>query len=453
MHEHSTSMTSGRPFRLLIRFALPLIIGSVFQQLYTITDAAIIGRGVGPQALAAVGAGDWILWMVVGAIQAMMQGFSIETATAYGQENEKRLVSAIWHSVVLAAVISAVMTAVSLLLMKPALNLLNTPADIMDGALTYLGILYTGCVIITAYQLAAALLRSFGDSRTPLYAMTAASLINIGLDLLFVYRFHMGIGGAAWATVIAQGAAALICIAKLRNQISLPLRMEFRMETAVRLVRLGLPLAFQVVIIAAGGLALQNSVNQYGSVFVAGYTAANKMFGILESAGIAFGYGAASYTAQNLGAGKTERIPEGVRAGLLFSVLVSGFISVCMLVFGRSIMSLFVERSAQNYDMIIDTAYQYLSVMSYALLMLYMLHLYKSMLQGLGLTVQSMISGIVELAARIILVFTLPGLIGSAGIFIAEIGAWIGAALYLMLTYYRLSPGIIKSVDIQKNGE
>ena len=179
MHEHSTSMTSGRPFGLLIRFALPLIIGSVFQQLYTITDAAIIGRGVGPQALAAVGAGDWILWMVVGAIQAMMQGFSIETATAYGQENEKRLVSAIWHSVVLAAVISAVMTAVSLLLMKPALNLLNTPADIMDGALTYLGILYTGCVIITAYQLAAALLRSFGDSRTPLYAMTAASLINI----------------------------------------------------------------------------------------------------------------------------------------------------------------------------------------------------------------------------------------------------------------------------------
>lgn len=453
MHEHSTSMTSGRPFGLLIRFALPLIIGSVFQQLYTITDAAIIGRGVGPQALAAVGAGDWILWMVVGAIQAMMQGFSIETATAYGQENEKRLVSAIWHSVVLAAVISAVMTAVSLLLMKPALNLLNTPADIMDGALTYLGILYTGCVIITAYQLAAALLRSFGDSRTPLYAMTAASLINIGLDLLFVYRFHMGIGGAAWATVIAQGAAALICIAKLRNQISLPLRMEFRMETAMRLVRLGLPLAFQVVIIAAGGLALQNAVNQYGSVFVAGYTAANKMFGILESAGIAFGYGAASYTAQNLGAGKTERIPEGVRAGLLFSVLVSGFISVCMLVFGRSIMSLFVERSAQNYDMIIDTAYQYLSVMSYALLMLYMLHLYKSMLQGLGLTVQSMISGIVELAARIVLVFTLPGLIGSAGIFIAEIGAWIGAALYLMLTYYRLSPRIIKSVDIQKNGE
>jgi Na+-driven multidrug efflux pump len=116
-------------------------------------------------------------------------------------------------------------------------------------------------------------------------------------------------------------------------------------------------------------------------------------------------------------------------------------------------MSLFVERSAQNYDMIIDTAYQYLSVMSYALLMLYMLHLYKSMLQGLGLTVQSMISGIVELTARIILVFTLPGLIGSVGIFIAEVGAWIGAALYLMLTYYRLSPGIIKSVDIQKNGE
>lgn len=453
MHEHSTSMTTGKPLGLLIRFALPLIIGSVFQQLYTITDAAIIGRGVGPQALAAVGAGDWILWMVVGAIQAMMQGFSIETATAYGQENEERLISAIWHSVVLAAVISIAMTAVSLLLMKPALLLLNTPADIMDGALTYLGILYSGCVIITTYQLAAALLRSFGDSRTPLYAMTAASLINIGLDLLFVYQFHMGIAGAAWATVIAQGAAAVICTVKLLKQIRLPLRMPFSMDTAVHLVKLGLPLAFQVIIIAAGGLALQNAVNQYGSVFVAGYTAANKMFGILESAGIAFGYGAASYTAQNLGAGKTERIPEGVCAGLLFSVIVSGFISASMLVFGRKIMSLFVERTAMNYDMIIDIAYQYLSVMSYALLMLYMLHLYKSMLQGLGLTVHSMISGIVELAARVILVFTLPRLIGSLGIFIAEVGAWLGAALYLMLMYYRLSPAVIKSVDIQINGE
>lgn len=453
MHEHSTSMTSGRPLGLLIRFALPLIIGSVFQQLYTITDAAIIGRGVGPQALAAVGAGDWILWMVIGAIQAMMQGFSIESATAYGQENEKRLVSAIWHSVVLAAVISVVMTAGSLLLMRPALTLLNTPADIMDGAQTYLGILYGACTIITAYQLAAALLRSFGDSRTPLYAMTAASLINIVLDLLFVYRFHMGIGGAAIATVIAQGCAAVICVVKLMKQIRLPLRMKFNTDTAVHLIKLGVPLAFQVIIIATGGLALQNAVNQYGSVFVAGYTAANKMFGILESAGIAFGYGAASYTAQNLGAGKTERIPEGVRAGLIFSVIVSGFISFCMLVFGRTIMSLFVERTAMNYDMIIDTAYQYLSVMSYALLMLYMLHLYKSMLQGLGLTVQSMISGIVELAARIILVFTLPRLIGSLGIFIAEVGAWIGAALYLMLMYYRLYPETIKSVDIQKNGE
>lgn len=394
MSTRNTSMTSGKPFSLLIRFALPLIAGSVFQQLYVITDAAIVGRGVGTKALAALGAGEWILWMVTGAVQSFAQGFSIEASAAYGEENQARINSSAYHSILLMLGIGGLFTAASLVLMRPALRLLNTPEDIFSGTVTYLTVLYSGVLITSAYQLAAALLRGFGDSKRPLLAMVAASLTNIVLDLLFVFVFHWGIAGAAAATVIAQFLA-----------------------------------------------------------FVAGYTASNKMFGVLESAGIAFGYGIISYTAQNLGAGKTERIPEGIRAGLLFSVIVSGTISACMLVFGKQILSLFIDQSSPDAPEILNIAYSYLCYMAGALFMLYMLHLYKSALQGLGYTVISMISGIIELIIRVAAILIFPYFIGSSGIFAAEISAWIGAAVYLMFMYYRRYRQTIKSVDIQKAGE
>lgn len=453
MSAENTSMTSGKPFSLLIRFALPLIAGSVFQQLYVITDAAIVGQGVGTKALAALGAGEWILWMVTGAVQSFAQGFSIETAAAFGEENQKRINSAVHHSAILMLGIGILFTVIPLLCMRPALKLLHTPEDIFSGTVTYLTILYSGVLITSAYQLAAAVLRGFGDSKRPLLAMSAASLTNIGLDLLFVFVFHRGIAGAASATVIAQLLAFVICAYSLKGRISLKERPQIRMEMFRKLIGLGLPLAFQVVVIAAGGLVLQNAVNGYGSVFVAGYTASNKMFGILESAAIAFGYGIISYTAQNLGAGKTDRIPEGIRAGLLFSVIVSGTISACMIIFGRQLLSLFIDQSSRDAGEILNIAYLYLVYMAAALFMLYMLHLYKSALQGLGYTVISMISGIIELIIRVAAILIFPYFIGASGIFAAEISAWIGAALYLMFMYYRRYRQIIKSVDIQKDGD
>ena len=453
MSTRNTSMTSGKPFSLLIRFALPLIAGSVFQQLYVITDAAIVGRGVGTKALAALGAGEWILWMVTGAVQSFAQGFSLEASAAYGEENQARINSSAYHSILLMLGIGGLFTVASLVLMRPALRLLNTPEDIFSGTVTYLTVLYSGVLITSAYQLAAALLRGFGDSKRPLLAMVAASLTNIVLDLLFVFVFHWGIAGAAAATVIAQFLAFVICAYSLRGLISLKERPEIRMDMFRKLIGLGMPLAFQVVVIAAGGLVLQNAVNRYGSAFVAGYTASNKMFGVLESAGIAFGYGIISYTAQNLGAGKTERIPEGIRAGLLFSVIVSGTISACMLVFGKQILSLFIDQSSPDAPEILNIAYSYLCYMAGALFMLYMLHLYKSALQGLGYTVISMISGIIELIIRVAAILIFPYFIGSSGIFAAEISAWIGAAVYLMFMYYRRYRQTIKSVDIQKAGE
>ena len=429
-------MTTGKAFPLLVRFAVPLIIGNVFQNLYTMTDAVIIGRGVGTLALASVGAADWILWMVVGALQGFTQGFSIETAAAYGEGNAVRLKKAVGHALFLSLVLGTVFTVVSLVLMKPALLLLNTPADILPGTVTYLAVIYSACLIITFYNMNAALLRSFGDSRTPLLAMAAASLNNIVLDLLFVYRFRWGILGAASATVLSQLLACVICGIRVNRTVRLFEVRKYDLSLLKHLLKLGAPLAMQVIVIASGGIVLQSAVNGYGSVFVAGYTAANKLFGILESAGISFGYGVMTYTAQNLGAGKKERIGEGIRAGILFSVAVSVLIGTCMVLFGKNILSLFVDPEGEMYAGVLSVGYRYLFIMAVCLPLLYFLHLYKSALQGAELTVLSMNSGFIELGMRIFCIIVLPRFFDSTGIFLAEVSAWGGAALYLAFCWY-----------------
>ncbi len=437
MSDRNTAMTSGDPFGLLIRFALPLIIGNAFQQLYTMTDAIIIGKGVGTLALASLGAGEWILWMVIGAVQGYTQGFSIESAAAFGEGDEAHIKKAVGHAVLLSGLLGIVFTVVSLAGMKPVLVLLHTPADILPGTLTYLGVLYGSCLVITFYNLNAALLRSFGDSKTPLAAMIAASVNNIVLDLVFIYLLKWGIFGAAFATALSQLLACVICFVRLNRIVRLFEWHKYDMAMLKKLMDLGTPLAFQVIIIALGGVVLQRAVNEYGTVFVAGYTAANKMFGILESAGISFGYGIQTYVAQNMGAGRKDRIPHGIRAGIRFSIIVSVSISIVMLVFGRNILSLFLDTNNASYHDVLHVAYQYLSIMAYALPLLYFLHLYKSALQGIEETVASMNSGIVELVVRVAAVIALPLLMGSVGVFVAEVSAWAGAAFYLAAAWYR----------------
>lgn len=431
------NMTAGKPFHLLLSFALPLILGSVFQQCYTVVDTIIVGQGVGVSALASLGAGDWLNWMVVGLIQALTQGFSIETAQAFGEGNHERLSEAVFHSLLLSALTAAAVTAVSLSLVRPALLLMDTPAHVLAGTLTYLRTMYAGTLVVTAYNLAAALLRAVGDSRTPLRAMIAASLTNIVMDLAFVYLFHWGIFGAAFATVLAQGLAAAICIYALREVLQVDLHQPIRREKCILLWKLGAPLAFQVLVIAGGGLVVQTVVNRYGLIFVAAYTAANKMFGILESAGIAFGYGISTYVGQNLGAGRIDRIPEGMKAGILFSLAVSAGIAACMILFGRNILSMFLSADNPDFDEVIAYAYRYLKIMSCALPLLYFLHLYKNALQGLGETMKPMISGFIELIMRVAAVMILPLLIGADGVFLAEVMAWLGAASYLSFHFRR----------------
>lgn len=439
MSAHVKDMTHGSPAKLILTFALPLMLGNVFQQLYTTVDTAIVGQFAGVEALAALGAADWLNWMTLGIVTGFTGGFSIPIAQRFGAGDLKGLRKAVGMSALLGAVIAVVLTLVSECIARPVLLLLNTPANVLDLALTYLRVMFAGLCVVMFYNILASLLRALGDSRTPLIAMLIASVINIALDLLFVIVFHWGVAGAAAATVIAQIFSALFCLRAVFNLPMLCLtRRDFLPDRpAVRtLIRLGTPMALQNAIIAVGGMGVQYVVNGFGFLFVAGFTATNKLYGLLEIAATSFGFSMATFTGQNLGAQQLSRIQKGLRAAALMGVATALCISAGMFVWGRSILSLFVSDSSGSAAEVLDIAYRYLCVMSSILFILYLLHVYRSALQGMGDTVIPMISGFVELVMRVGVAWLLPRFIGQEGIYYAEIAAWTGAAVLLIAAYY-----------------
>ncbi|MCD7744709.1 MAG: MATE family efflux transporter [Lachnospiraceae bacterium] len=432
------NMTEGKPLRLILFFALPLMIGNAFQQLYTLVDTMVVGQALGVNALAALGAADWTNWMVLGIIQGFSQGFSIKMAHDFGAKDYRELRRTVANAAVLAAVLAVILLFAGQCLLRPLLGLLQTPDSIMGDALLYLRILFAGIPVVMAYNVLASILRAFGDSKTPLYAMLLASGINIALDLVFVLVFHWGIAGAAAATIFAQACSGVFCFRGIRRIEFLSLsRADFRISRSLclYLMKLGFPMAFQNGVIAIGGMIVQFVVNGYGVLFIAGFTATNKLYGVLEIAATSFGYAMVTYVGQNLGAGKISRISRGMRAALVTAIATSVVIGAAMLLFGKMLLSLFISGTAEEIEAALAIAYHYLAVMSVCLPVLYILHVTRSALQGMGDTLLPMVSGIAEFVMRTGTAILLPLLVGEAGIFYAEVLAWLGADLILIPSY------------------
>lgn len=432
-------MTEGSPIRLILGIALPLMLGNVFQQMYTVVDTMVVGKGVGMDALAALGSSDWFNWLFLGVVQGFAQGFAIPMAQAFGANDHDDLRRFVGNSVILAALTSLVITAIALFTLRPVLNLLGTPAEIQPMAISYLTVLFAALPVVMAYNLLAGILRSLGDGKSPLYAMVIASFVNIALDLLFVIGFGRGVVGAAAATVIAQVCSCIFCLYRLKGIAFMRLsKRDFGFDSTrcAKLMKLGLPLSMQNCIIAVGGMIVQSVVNPLGVTFIAGYTATNKLYGLLEIAAVSYGYAMSAYCGQNLGAKKTGRIRRGVRAGAVAGVITAGVIAAFMFLFGRGIVSLFIDSAEANAAEAIDIAVQYLRLMSAALPVLYILHVYRSSLQGMGDTVMPMVSGFAEFVMRTGAALLLPGLIGYWGVFWAEVLAWAGADLILVPAYW-----------------
>ena len=438
MANATRDMTQGSPVGHVLSFALPLMLGNICQQLYTITDTAIIGQFAGIDALSALGSADWMVWMVFGVISSVMHGFGIPMAQRFGAKDYAGLKRLIFTSACLSAAIALGYTCLGLLAIKPLLNLLGTLEKFYADASLYLTIMVSGAVLTTGYNLISSILRSLGDSRSPLMAMIASSVINVLLDLLFVWRFEWGVAGAAAATLISQAAAFGVCVARfyrLRELFPKEEKLRYDARDAKLLVRLCLPMALQSAMIGVGGMALQRVINGLGEEFVAGFTATNKLYGLLEVAAVAFGMAVVTYVGQNLGAKQYDRIRSGIRSFAPLGVGMSLVMTALMFLFGKSFLSLFIEKGAPPETM--NVAFRYLKTMAASLSTLYLLYIYRSALLGSGDTFIPMVSGFAECFARVGMALLLTTVVGKSGIYWAETAAWSCAMILLIVAWYK----------------
>ncbi|MDE7259311.1 MAG: MATE family efflux transporter, partial [Lachnospiraceae bacterium] len=341
-------MTTGNPVRLLLAFSMPLMLGNLFQQLYTFVDALIVGQCVSSNALAALGATEWLTFIMFGVIQGITQGCSVVIAGFFGEKQIDALKRAIYGGCLIAGAGAAGFTLAGQIAIVPGLRLLRTPPEVFDLTQTYLRILYAGVPITFLYNIAAAILRALGNSKKPLHAMIIASLGNIALDLLFVAGLDMGIAGAAYGTVLAQALAAAYCVIAIRKIEVCRIDRENRVPDRSILreqIRIGIPMGLQNIITAIGGLVVQATVNGFGILFLTGYAAANKVYVLLEIAATSYGHGILTYTAQNKGIGNDKRIRDGLFAALVIGIVTALMMSAVMVFAGQGILGLFIKET------------------------------------------------------------------------------------------------------------
>lgn len=436
--ERATDMTKGSPTGLILRFALPLLLTNLGQQLYLMADAAIVGRGVGVMALASVGATDWIYWMFLWTVMGLTQGFSTFVSRFFGEKNQEALNKTVAMSVLLSAFFGILLTGIGLLSAKPLLLLLNTPADIMDGAHLYLMTMLCGTPVIVAYNMSASILRALGDGRTPLIAMVISAVLNIGLDCLFVFVCQLGIFGAALASVLSQLVSFFYCFLVLRGfSVISPTKRDFRPDLSLirTMVLFGLPLALEYIVIALGGIALQSGVNLQGSTFIAGYTATNKLYGLLECSAISIGLAASTFLAQNYGAGKYRRVKAGLWSAVKIVLLLSVLVSALTFLLRRPLLRLFLNTDEAVGADAMAIALRYLIILVFLLSILYLIHIFRNALQAMQIASWSMISGVAELLARVAMSKLVIRFMGVEALFWAEPVAWLCALFTVLLPY------------------
>lgn len=432
-------MTVGRPAKLIFLFAVPLMLGNMFQQIYTLVDALIVSRLIGVNALAAVGSGDWYTYMILVLVQAAAQGFSIKVAQYYGAGDYDRMRNVFARSVRLSILITIVLFLAAEGAIPFVLHFLNTPAAIRYDAALYIRTLFLGIPFMMLYNMTASMLRAVGDSRSPLVGIAIASAGNIVLDLLFVAVFHWGLFGAAFATALSELSSGLFCLWALRRIPILRIhRKDFRgsAEMDVRLLQLAMPLVLSNMLICIGGLIVASVENTFGVEYVAGYTATNKLYSVLEMAAISYGFAMVTYVGQNYGAGDAARIRRGYRDAVIIALATSALITAVCLFAGKGIISLFITDTEKNASAFY-VASLYLKILSIPLSVLYILHVTRNTLTGLGDTLSPMISGFVEFVIRAVMALAVTKMIGSISIMLAEPFSWAGADVVLIFALTR----------------
>lgn len=430
-------MTVGNPLKLLWQFTIPVVIGNLFQQVYTMVDTVIVGRYVGVDALAAVGATGSLGFLVIGWVSGVTSGFSVLLSQCFGSGDKKALKHYTAISYYLTAVMTAIMTVLFLLLNRPLLRLIRIPDELMNQTALYIGIIYAGIVATAAYNMLASALRAIGDSKTPLYFLVLSSILNIVLDLLFVRVFPLGVAGAALATVISQGVSALLCAVFIwKRHECLRFGKEdaaFSWNTAGKLLMMGIPMGLQFSITAIGGMTVQSAINKLGKIYIASFAAAGRIRNLLIQIPVSLGVTIATYVGQNFGAQRMDRVKQGVRLGALMALGIGAVLAVGLYFFGGDSVRIFVSEQVEE---VVEVSDRYFRLTLWFMPFLSLIFVYRNALQGLGDGIVPMMGGVFELVARVIAVAVLAPGWGFAGICMADPCAWIAALIPLMPVYY-----------------
>lgn len=443
-------MTKGEPSRLLLKFMIPIILGNLFQQLYNMVDTIIVGRYIGVQALAAVGATGTIMFLILGFMSGLTTGFTVLTAQRFGAGDKEGLRKSVGNAAVLSIIITVVMTLLSVALMKQLLRIMNTPEDIFQMSYDYIIIICWGMCGCILYNLMSSFLRAIGNSKVPLYSLVVAATLNIVLDILLVVVFPMGVAGAAIATVFSQGVAGVICLIYIMYKVPL-MKLEKRhwqldFECVKNQLGIGIPMALQFSITAIGTILVQAALNLFGSVAVAAYTAASKVEQLVTQPFMALGTTMATYSAQNIGVKDIVRIRKGTRIANwmsgIYSVLIYGVVILIL----PYLMQLFV---GEDISQVIGYAKTYTYLCAAFYIPLGMIFIFRNVLQGSGNGILPMLGGVLELICRGVVAYISVLLFSYLGVCIATVMAWVMAGIYLAIAYLfvmrRLEKRLIKN--------
>ncbi len=443
-------MTKGSPMKNIIRFCLPLMVGNLFQQFYNLADIVIVGRFVGKTALSAVGSVGSLSFLVVGSVIGLCTGFAIPIAQRFGAQDEHNLKKYVANIVYTSLVLGVVVTVGVVSLTNPLLRILNTPEEIYEDAYNYIVIIFAGIGATMLYNLLASIVRALGDSKTPLYFLLISSALNIGLDLLLIIKFDMGVRGAAVATVFSQFVSGVLCLIYVKRKFPI---LHITKETkgvdfkfVGNLLRNGIPMALQFSITAIGSVMLQSCVNGLGADIIAAMTIGGKTQLVLVLPAETIGITMATYCGQNLGARKFKRIQKGVRSGVILALCyaVIGFFVARLL--GPYISLLFISGEERT---VIGLAQQYINAGSCFYPILVLLFVFRNAIQGLGYSVTAMVTGIFELVARAIMGFGFVNTLGYDAACVANPVAWIAADVFLIPAYAVIK----KKVKLSLGGE
>lgn len=442
-------LTEGSPLRLIIGFALPMYFGLLFQQFYNMVDTIIVGRYLGVNSFAGVGATQSINFMVLGFCIGLCSGFAVLVAQKFGAKDYEGLRRMVANSIWLCILFGVLITVLVVVFCREILVAMHTPEDIFDYAYQYIVIIFLGIPFLILYNITAAIIRSLGDSKTPIYFLAISSVVNIILDYLFIAVIGMNVYGAALATVISQGASGIICVIYMKKKFDILTMqkgdMRIRLGYMGSLMGVGIPMGLQYSITAIGSVVLQTAVNGLGSIYVASIAAGGKIHNLIACPLDALGQTMAPFAGQNVGAGKIDRVGKGLKCAALAGFVVSIVDVVVVLLFGKQMTLLFLD---EPNEQVVKYSYEFLILVSAGYILLTLVNTVRFTIQGMGYSSFAIIAGIMEMFARILGALVLIPIIGYAGACLSHPLAWVFADAFLIPAFFYCKKRLEKKIKI-----